>query len=244
MITSERSDNFFLNMFHFKQFSIDDSCCAMKIGTDGVLLGAWTDVDGAKKVLDVGTGSGLIALMMAQKTVNAIITGIDIDEQAILQARDNVSRSIWKDRLSVMSCDFNNPIELKDQKFDLIVSNPPFFSEDIRSSDEKRDKARNTESLPISNLINNSDTLLDENGRLTLVMPPELATLIIGEAAMHSLFLTKRCDVYTKPDIPAKRTLLEFSRMIKQTERTSLSIYDNEGTYSSSFKQLTQDFYL
>lgn len=231
-------------MFHFKQFSIDDSCCAMKIGTDGVLLGAWSNVDGVNSVLDVGTGSGLIALMIAQKTENTIITGIDIDEQAIIQARENIGRSIWVERMSVMKCDFNNPVELDGLKFDLIISNPPFFSEDIRSADEKRNMARNTVSLPISNLINNSDTLLDENGRLTLVMPPELAAMAIGEAAMHSLFLTKRCDVLTKPDTPAKRTLLEFSRTITQTKRTTLSIYDNDGTYSSCFKQLTQDFYL
>lgn len=232
-------------MFHFKQFSIDDNRCAMKIGTDGVLIGAWTNHDeSTKHILDIGTGSGLIALMMAQKTTNAIITGIDIDDDAVIQAKDNVKSSLWNKRIRIIQSDFNNPVELQNQSFDLIISNPPFYDDDIHSVNQQRHIARNSDALPIANLMKNAYRLLTNNGRLSFIVPAEHTYNVIGEAAINSLFLTRRCDVFTKEKTPAKRAMLEFSKYVTLAEYSTLIIHESSGNYSQQFIHLTKDFYL
>lgn len=231
-------------MFQFKHFTIDDDRCAMKIGTDGVLLGAWTNVENPCLVLDIGTGSGLIALMIAQRTEKTEILAIDIDEEAVSQAKLNVSKSPWSGRVDVIKCDFNNPHELNNKTFDLIVSNPPFFTEDTHSDDIQRDKARNADALPIDSLMKNALRLLSDDGILSLIVPAELCSIVIGTAAINSLFLSRRCDVYTKTETPAKRALLEFSKSISPTCHSELCINNLDGTYSSQFQKLTSDFYL
>lgn len=231
-------------MFRFKQFRVNDDRCAMKIGTDGVLLGAWADVKGAKKVLDVGTGSGLISLMIAQRNEDARIIGIDIDGGALVQAKENVGASPWVDRIDVMECDFNHPDELSQMEFELIVSNPPFYTADTHSDDSQRDLARNAASLPLANLMKNIGNLMSQKGLLSIVLPSEAAEIAIGEAAINSLFLTRRCVVYSRPDTHPKRILLEFARHIQPTEHDEITICQNDGAYSNEFIKLTRDFYL
>ena len=231
-------------MFQFKQFSVNDERCAMKIGTDGVLLGAWADVEGASTILDVGTGSGLIALMMAQRNANAKITGIDIDAMAVDQAKENADCSPWKARIAIMECDFNDPVELVGKKFDLIVSNPPFYTADTRSDDAQRAMARNASALPLPKLMENAEKLMNDNGTLSLILPAEIASEAIGEAALNSLFLIRKCAVYSRVGTKAKRMLLEFSREIQPTAHSEIMIYGEDGGYNPEFIELTKDFYL
>lgn len=231
-------------MFCFKQFRVNDDRCAMKIGTDGVLLGAWTDVKGAKRVLDVGTGSGLISLMIAQRNEDSIITGIDIDSEAVWQAKENVKDSPWVDRIEVMECDFNEAVELDGMEFDLIVSNPPFYTADTRSDDVQRAMARNASSLPLPLLIKNAERLLSADGVLSIIVPCDEAKFVIGEGALNTLFLVRKCEVCSRAGMSPKRTLLEFSRRIEPTETREIVIYGDDGSYTSEFMELTRDFYL
>ena len=231
-------------MFCFKQFSVNDDRCAMKIGTDGVLLGAWVDVKGAKRVLDVGTGSGLISMMIAQRNEYAIITGIDIDAGAVVQAKENVKDSPWVDRIEVMECDFNDPVELDGMEFDLIVSNPPFYTADTRSDDVQRAMARNASSLPLPLLMTNAERLLSADGVLSIIVPSDEAKFVIGEGALNTLFLVRKCEVCSRVGNAPKRTLLEFSRRIVTTEQSEMVIYGEDDGYTEEFMELTKGFYM
>ena len=231
-------------MFQFKEFRVNDERCAMKIGTDGVLLGAWANVNSAKRMLDVGTGSGLISLMMAQRNGKARITGIDIDADAVSQAKENVDCSPWRDRIEVMKVDFNNPVELNGMKFDLIVSNPPFYTADTRSEDAQRATARNASALPLPQLMKNAERLLAADGVFSIVIPSEEASFVIGEAALNTLFLMRKCEVRSRVSTSPKRTLLEFSRNIVPTEQSEMVIYGEDDEYTEEFMELTKGFYL
>lgn len=231
-------------MFQFKQFSIRHDRCAMKVGTDGVLLGAWASVDGRQQVLDVGTGSGLIALMLAQRNPAACIVGIDIDPAAVGQARENKSASPWAERIETLTCDFTAPTELAGRQFDLIVSNPPFFAEQVRSADLSRDKARCADSLPLTALLDSVVAHLSPQGVFSLILPYATASTLIGDAAVRGLYLSRRSDVVTTTGKPPKRTLLEFSRTLVPTSSSGITIYDANHTYTPQFAQLTSPFYL
>ena len=231
-------------MFHFKQFSVRHDRCAMKVGTDGVLLGAWCDVGNRQRILDVGTGTGLIALMVAQRNAEAQITAIDIDQDAVEQARENVEASPWNDRIAIRQCDFTSPSEIHGDRFDLIVSNPPFFKEQVHSDDEKRDIARSSDALPLKALIGNAASLLTEDGILSLILPSQVVDEAIGEAALCGLYLSRRCAVRTKASKPSKRSLLEFSKSIKNTEISELVLNDADNLRSNNYRILTEEFYL
>ena len=229
-------------MFRFKQFTIHQSLCAMKVGTDGVLLGAWTALgDEPRRVLDLGTGTGVIALMMAQRTAEAQIVGVDID--AVDQARQNGEESPWKDRLTFVQCavqEFET-----DPKFDLIVSNPPFFVDSLQCPDQERTQARHTVTLSFEELIAAADRLLSDRGRLAVVLP-----IVEGEqflrSAMRHFHLTRRTEVKTTPKRAPKRVLMEFARQaVGEVENDFLIIGTGEHeTYTEEYKRLTRDFYL
>lgn len=229
--------------FRFKHFTVHHDRCAMKVGTDGVLLGAWADVEGARTALDIGTGTGLIALMLAERNGLLRVTGIDIDPEAVAQARENVLDSPWADRIVIRRADFTSA-DAGGTRYDLIVSNPPFHTEDTLNPDASRTAARHTASLPIPSLVKRAGALLGTEGRFCLIVPTRLAAEVIGEAAASRLFLTRRTDVKTTPQKPAKRSLLEFVPYATPTLHATMTLQNEQGQRSAAYAALTHDFYL
>ena len=241
--------------FRFKQFTVWHDRCAMKVGTDGVLLGAWastTDSPAAntdktspvERILDIGTGSGLIALMLAQRFPNAIIDGIDIAPSAVLQAKDNFSASPFSTRLHA----YSSPLQewQPQEKYDMIVSNPPYFSNSLLCPDGMRTKARHAESLSFAELLAHSNRLLTQAGTLSLVLPAEAEKAIMKEARLQHLYCVRLCRVHTTANKPAKRILVTFSHQTPATTLTpeTLCLSTPDHPRSPAYSALTQDFYL
>lgn len=229
------------DIFRFKQFSVRHDRCAMKVGTDGVLLGAWGSVEG-KRILDIGTGTGLIALMAAQRNPEADVLGIDIDESAVAQARENVAESPFNRRIE---CILQDVLTFESEApFDAILCNPPFFTEDTLPDNRSRALARNNKCLPFPQLIKKVAVLLAENGTFSLIIPSGLAQEIVGLCMENGLHLVRRCQVHTTARKPPRRTLLEFSRQNRSCEMQTLCLVADDGTRSQQYKELTKDFYL
>lgn len=232
------------NYFQFKQFKIIQERAAMKVGTDGVLLGAWVQVDNENTILDVGTGTGLIALMLAQKT-KAKIFGVEIEINAALEAKENIFKSPWGTRIEIINDSFQNYIKSAEHKFDLIISNPPFFIQDKKPVNTNVAVAKHSDLLPLKDLIEGSIYLLNKPGKLALILPVLQAQKAINMAEINGLFLTRITEVKPTPSKEPNRLLIEFSSVNKVLDSASLTIYDNLTTnYSSQYKELTQDFYL
>lgn len=228
--------------FQFKKFVIRQSHCAMKVGTDGVLLGAWTPVDGTQHILDVGTGTGVVALMLAQRTTNAKIIGIEIDSHAASQAQDNVELSLWNKRIKIECANFlDYQTELR---FDLIVSNPPYFTNALKCIDTQRNLARHDEGLNYQLLFQHASQLLTTNGHFSVIVPTLFETQVTDIAWYTGLYPVLRTHVFTKPSKPARRTLIYFARHLQQCLENDLYIEDEKHNYSSEYIALTRDFYL
>jgi len=228
--------------FRFKQFSIQDDRCAMKVGTDGVLLGAWSPV--GTRILDIGTGSGLIALMLAQRYPQARIDAIDIDEAAIEQARENFQSSVFSQQLATFLSSLQ---EWKGGPYDLIVSNPPYFRNSLKNPDKGRTQARHTDSLSYAELITHSARLLTDEGRLALILPAEAESEVRGLAASEKLSLVRVTRVYSKENKPVRRVMMEWR--VKRQEpaferQDTLILEDEKGLRSAVYQELTKDFYL
>jgi len=226
--------------FRFRQFTVYHDLCAMKVGVDGVLLGAWADCRNIKNALDVGTGSGLIALMLAQRS-EAHIHAIDIDENACKQAEINFKNSPFHNRLSVQQIDFQNfssPV-----RYDLIVSNPPYFAHSLKSPDKNRSLARHNDHLPLEILIKKSASLLNPQGKIAFILPFGLWENAHLSASENQLFLCRKTLVSTLPDNPPKRVLLEYSLTHLPSEEDSFYIGESKHTYSDKYRTLTKDFY-
>lgn len=234
--------------FKFKQFEVWHDKCGLKVGTDGVLLGAWTTPAISKsnmRVLDVGTGSGLIALMLAQRFGDAEITAVDIEASAVLQAKENVASSCFCSRIDVVQCDFIQfASQMEESSYDLIVSNPPFYVEDTPCPDPKKNTAKHSASLPFHKLIEGTARLLSTDGTMSIIVPYSVANDFIGTAAVSGLFLTRRCDVRGSERKPFKRCLLSFCRHIGETEMSELVLRDGDNKYTAAYSALTYDFYL
>lgn len=239
--------------FRFKQFTVWHDKCAMKVGTDGVLLGSWCHVDHALKVLDVGTGSGLIALMLAQRNNDCSVTAIDIDEMAVLQAVENFEISPFADRIRGIHSSLGQYVEGRRDEgdcgsFDLIVSNPPYYTDDVLSPDARRCTARHTSSLPFDLLIRDCTRLLSADGVLAVIVPYDTASHIIGIGAEHGLQLLRRCDVRNSERKGWKRSMLELGRKgachRADTCYEQLTIHDASGEWSDSYRMLTAEFYI
>ncbi len=230
--------------FKFKQFTIWQDKCAMKVGTDGVLLGAWTDIGNSERILDVGTGTGLIALMLAQRS-DAVIDAVEINEEAFEQASDNVVASSWKDRVNVIHQDFQAYSKTNDSKYDLIVTNPPYFKNSLKSLDEDRNAARHSHLLTIEELFFGVEKLLSNKGRFCMVFPFDENKGLLEIAIYHQLYLTKITVVHPNLSLPPKRVLLEFSRIGTRTIHSSLTIEKQKRhDYTDEYIELTKDFYL
>lgn len=208
----------------------------MKVGTDGVLLGAWAPL--GSRILDVGTGSGLIARMLMQRCPEAEVEGIDIDEAAVAQAKENGVRA-FQARLQDWKSDIGNC-------YDLIVSNPPYFQNSLKNPDRGRELARHTDSLGYEELIAHSARLLKEEGQLALILPAEAEEEIRNLAAPYSLFPTHITRVYSKETKPARRVILAFSRKnsIVGLIEDSLVLEDEKGGRSAAYSKLCEEFYL
>ena len=228
--------------FHFKLFKLHQDKTAMKVGTDGVLLGAWVNCKNAKSIIDIGTGTGLISLMLAQKNKSAQILAIEIDKGAAIQANENIEDSKWKDRIIVKQTslqDFQTQ-----EKFDLIVSNPPFFNNTFKAESNSRNNARQTESLSFNYLLERTASLLTTNGKASFILPFSEKENFISIAKEQQLFLNN--ILYVKGNIKTeiKRILVEFS--VKETEikEETISIEISRHKYTKEYIELVKDFYL
>lgn len=232
------------NYFQFKQFRIHQEKSAMKVNTDGVLLGAWTDIVGAKTVLDIGAGTGLISLMIAQRS-DAIITGIEIEKNAADEAAQNVKNSKWSNRISIQNSSFQDFVATVVNKFDLIVSNPPFFSNGVKNTNPHLSMARHNHMLPFSDIIEGTKKLLNENGILSIILPADSAQEFIEKSRSKNLFLTRLTEVKPFPDTEPNRCLMEFGKVQVTLQKTEISVFDEtRKNYSDEFKILASDFYL
>jgi tRNA1Val (adenine37-N6)-methyltransferase len=228
--------------FRFKQFELSDTHCAMKIGTDGVLLGAWADCRNAGTVIDVGTGSGLLAMMIAQRATDSQVTALEIDEGAAADAKANITSSIFNDRISVIIGDFAKYCPAS--KVDLIVSNPPYFTTGEHSADSTRATARHQDGLTFENLARYADEHLAHDGSLALVAPFEALDEIIYRCEMSHLKLRRQCSIYSKTDKEPIRVLCQFYRTDGNIEQAKLIIRQADNSYSADFVDLTKEFYL
>ena len=236
--------------FRFKQFTIWHDKCAMKVGTDGVLLGAWAPIavsiqPSAFRILDVGTGSGLVALMLAQRYSETKIDAIDIDASAVEQAKENFQSSAFSIQLSAFRSSFQ---DWQGGPYDLIVSNPPYFQNSLKNPDKGRELARHTDTLSYADLIHHSTRLLTKDGQLALILPAEAENEIRELAEVHSLYCLHVTRVYSKESKPARRVLLAFSCQPSafsiQTSEDTLVLEDEIGGRSAAYSELCKEFYL
>ncbi|WP_419213659.1 tRNA1(Val) (adenine(37)-N6)-methyltransferase [Maribacter sp. X9] len=231
--------------FKFKQFTVHQSRCAMKIGTDGVLLGAWSPLSQhPQSILDIGTGTGLIALMMAQRSNAEVIDAIEIDADAYEQCVENFEGSPWGDRLYCYHAGLDEFVDEIEEKYDLIVCNPPFYAENVSSGNLKRDQARQNYFLPFDELLKGMSALLTENGTFTTIIPFKEEIQFITLAASFGLY-PKRClHVKGNQKAEIKRSLLEFTFHRDSCLVEELIIEKGRHVYTSDYVNLTKDFYL
>ena len=227
--------------FRFKQFTVYHDLCTMKVGVDGVILGAWADCRNIKYALDIGTGSGLIALMLAQRS-EAYIHAIDIDENACKQAEINFNNSSFRDRLSIEHIAFQE--FLSPVMYDLIVSNPPYFSRSLKSPDKNRNIARHNDSLPLEFFFKKSTSILNPQGKIALIIPFNQFEDANSSAIENKLFLRRKTMVSSIQNQPPKRVLMEYSLIDKTVKEDDFYIGKTKQTYSNEYKALTEVFYL
>lgn len=228
--------------FQFQQFTVYHDKCAMKVGTDGTILGAWVDVSKAKSILDIGTGSGLIALMAAQKNSVAKVTAIDIEESAIIQTNENIMRSPFSDRITTIKTSLQD--YHCENKFDAIVSNPPYFTETLKSPNRERALARHADSLPIENLIKHASLLLADKGKLSVIYPHSFQQELITIGKQYDLNTSRITHIYPTPQSEPKRILIEFSKKETPLKENNIIIELERHVYSPEFKDLMKNFYL
>ena len=238
--------------FHFKQFTVRHDKCAMKVGTDGVLLGAWADVGLSnpliKQVLDVGAGTGLIALMIAQRNIQAVIDAIDIDKESCEQAIENVEKSPFKERIQVIRQSFFD--FSTEKKYDLIISNPPFFNNALKSPDKKRNTARHNGTLPLKQLINHAIPMLSINGRIALILPIAFSEELDFIIATNRLYIKRRTLVISIEGSQPKRFLIEitttpppYQKQMCENLTDTLILETKDHLRTPQYKALTNDFY-
>lgn len=233
-------------MFTFKQFSVNQDQCAMKIGTDGVLLGAWCPIDNNPySILDIGAGTGILSLMLAQRTNADQIDAIEIDENAYEQCVDNFELSPWSDRLFCFHAGLDEFMEEPEDQYDIIISNPPFYTEDYKTENEQRDLARFADAMPFEDLVETAKLLLSENGIFAVIIPFKEEAHFIDLCAQAELFPVKVTRVKGSHTTPIVRSLLAFKRYeLSVLTADELVIEINRHEYTDDYINLTKDFYL
>lgn len=233
--------------FRFKRFLVEQEGVAHPVGTDSVLLGAWTGVEGASRILDIGTGTGIIALMLAQRTENqenTKIVGVELHEGSWQCAQRNFAASPWAGRLSVVGQSIQSFMQKEGLDCDLIVSNPPFFSGMTVPPDPNRRLGRAARSLTPGELLDAVIRLLSPDGRFCVILPPAEGRRLCEWSAMRRLYCTRETEIFTRKGKSCERLLLQFEYNPYRMRRTRLHIYEKEGEWSADFKALTQAFYL
>ncbi|MCK5781381.1 MAG: methyltransferase [Flavobacteriales bacterium] len=228
-------------MFQFKQFTIQQDKTSMKVGTDGVLLGAWVNVENVRNSLDIGTGTGVISLMLAQRS-NTTVCAIEIEEDAYHQANENFENSTWGHRISATHSSLQD--YTPNNTFDLIVSNPPFFINSYKATDKNRNLARHTDSLSFSELLSFTSKNLSENGRASFIIPFDAEVSFIGIAKLNKLYPSKITRVKGTENTQIKRSLIELQFAKLQTAEDLLIIEISRHLYTKEYIELTKDFYL
>lgn len=230
--------------FHFKQFTIHQDRCAMKVGTDGVLLGAWTSLDNhPNAILDIGTGTGLIALQMGQRSQAETIDAVELDSDAFEQSVENFEASPWADRLFCYHASFQEFHEEIDEQYDLIITNPPFYMEGVSSGNRSRDISRQSRSLPFEELLKGISKLLSPAGSFATIIPYIARQNFVSLAKAKGLFVNRATHLRGNANTDFKRSLLQFSRKEIPPQIDTLAIETNRHQYTTAYIELTKDFY-
>ncbi len=233
-------------MFQFKQFSIQQDRCAMKVGTDAVLLGAWCPIENNPiSILDIGAGTGILALMLAQRSNAKQIDALEIDEEAYEQCVENFENSPWSDRLFCFHAGLDEFVDEPEDEYDIVLSNPPFYAEDYKTENSQRDLARFQDALPFEELIEAADLLLSENGIFAAILPFKEEQRFVDLCAEFELFPVKITRVKGNSSTPIVRSLLAFKRYELSTlQADELIIETARHHYTNDYIDLTKDFYL
>ena len=237
-------------LFRLKQFTIDQTHASMKVGTDSDLLG--TLAHGGKNILDIGTGTGILTLMMAQRFPQARFTAVEIDDNAVIDAHTNFSSSPWSERITLIHNSFQNFIEKeitegRQERFDAIICNPPFFDKSLECPEQGRQRARHTSSLPFESLIDGAYRMLEEGGAFSLILPPEVLENFCLKAKERGFTLKERNGIQTLPDNPPKRYVLIFQKILDPSlsvSENTFSMRNSDNTYSQWYNDLLRDFLL
>ena len=228
--------------FTFKQFHIEQDQCAMKVGTDGVLLGSWAN--GGEHILDIGTGTGLLALMMAQRFEKSLIDAIEIEENAYQQAVQNVAKSVFKSKINIIHSSFQNFAKSNINQYDSIICNPPYFVNSLKNNKKSKTIARHNDTLPFNELISLAYKLLKTEGTLSLVLPVNIFPLIETEAVIYGFFLNRKISIKTTEKKQPKRVLVEYKKEPTQIETSTEYLLNQNGEKSIWYQQLTNIFYI
>ena len=230
--------------FQFKQFIIHQNNCGMKISTDAVILGALASHEMAERILDIGTGTGVIALMLAQRFPESMVNGVEIDKDAFVQAKENVALSPWKDSITLSHQSFQDYSAAKPGSFDLIVSNPPYFPAHIKSKDHQRNLALHNDALSFQDLVNGVAWLLAPKGQFWVILPERQMRDLEKLAMDKGLFLRKKVVIRNHPEARVLRVVQAFSFLVQAPMETNLCIRDQDRNYSEVYKGLLKDFLL
>lgn len=232
------------SIFKFKQFEIDQADCAMKINTDGVLLGSLVELAGSKHLLDIGTGTGVIAMMLAQREQSAMVDAVDIDEAAAKRAAVNFENSPFKGRLDIFHCSFDELDEML--HYDVIVSNPPFFMNSLQNPDARKTVARHTDYSFFDKLLGFANRRLKDNGRLSVIVPIDVANYMIAGGQQAGLQLIHKIEIRSFADTEVIRNIITLSKTQDSIIPTveDFVIYEDKGIYSNAYKAALQPFFL
>lgn len=231
------------NIFQFKQFKVYHQQSTLKVGTDAILLGAWADINNTEKILEIGSGCGVISLMLAQRT-NAFIDAIDIDKKSCDEAIKNIEISPWHNQIKISNISFQNYCKITEYQYDLIISNPPFFSNSLKSSDINKNLAKHNDNLSFEELAKGIYKLLKNNGKACIILPVNEANKFKLESLKQYLHCQKEIEIYTSAKKPISRILMQFGKEIKLYTKEKLTIMDEKQNYTQEYKNLTKDYYL